>query len=148
MENQKNQNGLQKASASQPCISSEPWKSEEKASLSLTLSRVCALQRGYGKTPTEIETLVEGFSWALKAYRVKDVIEAIGKYITLRPDIPTPADIRAIIDPIKPEWSPDWEFYKNLKQLERDGGSYALGTEERAYVSTCEKYSMDRFKNR
>ncbi|WP_149111453.1 hypothetical protein [Limnoglobus roseus] len=61
------------------------------------LSRICALQKGYGKTQAELETLVEGFSWALVGYPMSDVNLAFQAYIVTQSDIPAPADIIKLI---------------------------------------------------
>ncbi len=75
------------------------WSISDKSRLSKALEIVCALQKQYGKTPHELGVLVDGFAWRLEKYPVQDVIGAIGQYIDSNADIPSPADIMAIINP-------------------------------------------------
>lgn len=56
------------------------------------------MQKLYGKTQAELETLVEGFSWALEDYEMSNIIEAFRIYIRNKSDIPAPADIIAILE--------------------------------------------------
>jgi hypothetical protein len=122
------------------------WQDQDKVKLNRALAQVCALQRQYGKSPSELSTLVEGFAWALSPYPIAKVIEAIGKYILMRPDIPTPSDIKNIIDPPKPEWSPDWAFYSSLKKMKDERGGYAVDNDEIEYINACERHSLNRMK--
>jgi hypothetical protein len=69
-----------------------------KQQLAELLSQTCALQKAYGKTQAELETLVEGFSWALAEYRMPEIIRGMREYILTHSDIPAPADIIKIID--------------------------------------------------
>jgi hypothetical protein len=71
----------------------------DKARLSETLGRVCALQREYGKSSAELETLVEGFAWAMAAYPVEDIIRAMGTWVLSHREIPTPSDLLDILRP-------------------------------------------------
>jgi hypothetical protein len=64
----------------------------------MLLSQICALQKAYGKTEHELETLVEGFSWALSDYEMPDILKAMRLYITTHSDIPAPNDIIQIIN--------------------------------------------------
>lgn len=69
--------------------------------MSLMLEKICALQKQYGKTPAELEVLVEGFYWALEEYDIEKITEAMKLYIKKNNDIPAPADIIAIIKDIE-----------------------------------------------
>lgn len=69
-----------------------------KAQLAEILSQLCALQKQYGKTQAELETLVEGFSWALADYAMPEIIKAMRKYVLTASDIPAPADVIKIIE--------------------------------------------------
>lgn len=100
------------------------------------------MQRQYGKTSAELETLVDGFAWALADYSVADVIAAIGQHIRKSPNIPTPSEIVAIIDPPVEPFKPDWAYYNRLRELARDGGPYALSADEIEYIQTCERHSQ------
>lgn len=68
-----------------------------KEQLATLMEQVCALQKQYGKTPAELEILVEGFSWVLADYSMAKIMAAIREYITNSSDIPAPADIVKII---------------------------------------------------
>lgn len=61
------------------------------------LSQLCVLQKRYGRTPDELETLVEGFSWALADYSMPKIIAAMREYVINASDIPAPADIIKLI---------------------------------------------------
>lgn len=61
------------------------------------LSQVCALQKQYGKTQAELETLVEGFSWVLADYPMPKIIKAFREYVISHSDIPAPSDIIKLI---------------------------------------------------
>lgn len=71
---------------------------KNKAELAEILSQVCALQKAYGKSPAELETLVEGFSWALADYSMPKIIKALREYVLTHSDIPAPADIISILN--------------------------------------------------
>jgi hypothetical protein len=90
----------------------------DKARLSETLGRVCALQREYGKSSAELETLVEGFAWAMAAYPVEDIIRAMGTCVLSHREIPTPSDLLDILrPPAPPPFKPDWlPVYIALRQ--------------------------------
>ena len=93
-----NPSGSLRESASPPSTLPKPTTSSghskaDKAQLSLCLSQVCILQRQYGKTEAELETLVEGFCWALDAYEMSQILDAIKRYVLERPEIPTPSEI-------------------------------------------------------
>lgn len=118
--------GRPKATASSPSTSSRPHSEAEKAALAAALGRVCALQKQYGKTAEELETLVEGFSWALSDYPMPDILNALKQYITSHPDIPAPADLRNIIDPPPQELSA--ALYVSL-QKKAFSGEYLLSDE-------------------
>ncbi len=104
------------------------------------MGRVCALQKTYGKTPSELETLVEGFAWAMQDFPVDTVIKAIGAHLLQSPTIPTPFEIRQIIDPIKKPWEPDKSYYFRLSKLLQDDGPYALNDEEISYMKKYEQH--------
>lgn len=56
------------------------------------------MQKQYGKTAEELETLVDGFAWALDGYEMPDIMAAFGIYIRKKSDIPAPADIIKIME--------------------------------------------------
>lgn len=121
------------------------WTSDEKAQLAVVLGHVFEVQKQYGKSPASIKTLVEGFAWVLSEYPLDRVVMAIGEYIKRHPDIPAPANITAILDPLPPPpWVPDWSYYNRLKKMREDGGIYALQQEEEDFMKKCEAYSLGK----
>lgn len=56
------------------------------------------MQKQYGKTPAELEILVEGFSWVLADHSIVKIMAAMREYIQHNSDIPAPADILKIIE--------------------------------------------------
>lgn len=56
------------------------------------------MQRQYGKTEKELETLVDGFIWALEGYLIDDVMKALKHFVRADPNIPTPSDVIKIIE--------------------------------------------------
>lgn len=111
----------------------------DKEILLRTLAKVCALQQQYGKTEAELDTLVEGFLWALGDYPVEKIIDAIGKHIRKSPTIPTPADIEKIINPPRPK--PDWAVYVSIKKRAQEGRW--IYQDERDFLSECETYAKE-----
>lgn len=132
-----NPHGKPKESGSSPNISQK-----DKAKLATALATVCELQRQYGKTAGELETLVEGFCWVLGGYPMQKIIDAIGVHIRRSPTIPTPADIEAIINPPRPK--PDWPAYIALMKRIADG-HFAL-SDERRFISECESYAKQSLR--
>jgi len=120
----------------------KPWADDERARLAKVLCNVFDLQKQYGKTTAQLENVVAGFCWALQAYQVNVVIEGIKRYVLQKSDMPTPADIRQIIDPIVEPWKPDWSIYNRFKKLREEQGPYALSEEEIEYMKSCEAYSL------
>jgi hypothetical protein len=98
------------------------------------LGKIFEIQKQYGKTVAQLPTIIEGFCWALQPYSPDQVVWALGEYMRIRPDMPTPFDIRQIIDPIReqPKW--DKAYYVRLMKLREEHGKYALNDEEEEYV--------------
>lgn len=120
------------------------WEPEDKLILSNVIARVFDAQKQYGKTSGQIENIVAAFCWALGGYPLQKVIDGIREYILRKPDIPTPSDIKNIIDPYEEPFRPDWKIYDRFKKLKDDGGAYALNLEEENYMKSCEAYSLAR----
>jgi hypothetical protein len=99
------------------------------------------LQKQYGKTPNELEALVEGFSRILKHIPMDIIIQAIDKYSLNNNDIPTPSDINKIINP--PPQKIDWPLYIELKKRSREGYSY-ITREEKQFMRNCEDMAILR----
>lgn len=55
------------------------------------------MQKAYGKSKAEIETLVEGFAWALSGVDTREVSAAMREYVLNNSDIPAPANILKIV---------------------------------------------------
>lgn len=128
-----NRGGTSRGNGSSPNTSNKPHSEQDKAALAAVLMKVCALQKQYGKTEAELETLVEGISWVLAGYSMQSILQAIRTYVSSNADIPTPADLKEIIDPTpKPL---DKAMYISLQKLAYSG--VYLTRDERAY---CEAY--------
>lgn len=89
--------GLPRDNAS-PQNTEEKLNSKNKEKLAEIISQACALQKQYGKTRQELETLVEGFAWALASYKIQDITKAFRVYVKNNSDIPAPNDILKIIE--------------------------------------------------
>ena len=126
--------------------STASWTNTNKADFAKLMGSVCSLQNQYGKSPADLHIIVEGFFWILGEYPFEKVVEGIREFCKNNSRIPTPSDIKIIIDPPKPEFRPDWEYYKSLKDLVKNGGAYAISTDENAYINRCESYSLNRMK--
>ena len=111
----KNQRGLARGSDLPPSIV-QTLSEKNKEQLAEMLSNICSLQKMYGKTQSELEILVEGFSWALGSYKMREISEGFQEYIRNNSDIPAPNDIKKLIDARKgqaqraanPESCDDW----------------------------------------
>jgi hypothetical protein len=118
------------------------WTPDEQSSLAVILGWVFDLQKQYGKTTEQANNIVAGFCWALGKYPISQVVDGIQQYILNKSDMPTPADIRQIIDPIPESWRPDWAVYNRFKKLKEEHGPYALSQEEIDYMIACENHSL------
>ncbi len=112
---------------------------EDKNNLARTLALVCVLQQQYGKTPAELEMLVEGFSRVLKHHSMDRIIDAIEKYTLKNPNIPSPADVENIITPPPPKI--DWPLYIELKKKLRQANVY-VDRDEKQFVRNCEELAI------
>lgn len=139
----KPQSSLQKASEKRI------WTSTEKTSLALAIGRVFDLQKQYGKTAEQLKTVIEGFCWALQGSDPEKVIAALQVYILNHSDMPTPYDIRAIIDPIPEGFKPDKAYYIKLQELVKNSNfsPYALNDEEKEYIRKYEEHMQIQRKN-
>jgi hypothetical protein len=129
--------GLPKEIDLQPNTGPKPHSKMDKARLSQALSRICALQQQFGKTAAELETLVEGFCWILSDYTMDAILGAIAQFVKKKPQIPTPSDIEAILNPPLPK--PDWAAYVALKKSVQEGNY--LMPDERRFLRECEEYA-------
>lgn len=139
--------GLAKATSLLPNTAEKRnWSASEKEGLSQVMSRVCALQRQYGKSPAELKTLVEGFAWVLGRYSMDQVISGIARYIEDNPNIPTPSEIKAIIDPPLPIWKPDRSYYIRLIDIRKTEGQYGLDNDEIEYIRKYEAHMQSEMR--
>lgn len=115
------------------------WTPDEQSSLAVILGRVFDLQKQYGKSADQINNIVAGFCWALGKYPLLKVVGGIQQYILDRSDMPTPADIRAIIDPPPPKKEWDKSVYIKLQQVFKAEGPYGLNEEEYEYIRGYEE---------
>lgn len=107
------------------------------------LGQICELQKQYGKTAANLETLVDGFLWVLADYPMDVILNALAKYVKRNPDIPAPADIVNLIDPLKQEWKPDWPAYIALKKRVQRDGYFPYG-KEKEFLKLCDDYAIKR----
>lgn len=115
------------------------WEPSEKASLAEVIGRVFDLQKQFGKTTGQLENIVAGFCWALAKYPVQEVMRGFGEYIQRHSDMPTPANIVAIIDPDPPKKEWDKSVYIKLQQIFKAEGPYGLNEEEYEYIRGYEE---------
>jgi hypothetical protein len=116
------------------------WTPNDRITVATALGKVFDVQKQFGKTPGQLHTIIEGFCWALQRYPAERVVSALGEYMLLRADMPTPYDIRQIVDPI-PE-TPKWDkaYYVRLMKLREEHGPYALNDDEEEYVKGYEDH--------
>lgn len=79
------------------------------------------MQKQYGKTAEELETLVEGFAYLLAEYGLYDIREAFMRYIKTEPDIPAPSDIIKIIKKIIAEREVTEPSIEKLQRYQKIG---------------------------
>ena len=72
---------------------------EDRKELTKALAITFSLQRQYGKSPQELENLVEGFCWILRDFTMQQILESIAEFISKNPEIPTPSDLLKILRP-------------------------------------------------
>src|SRR3984957_10747084 len=117
-----------------------PWTDGEKIKLAGAIGQVFDLQKQFGKTPGQLKNIIDGFCWALQRYPVEMVIAGLGEYIRRKPDIPTPSDIVAIIDPTSIPFQPDKAYYVRLQTLRKEQGKNALNDDEENYIRQYEEH--------
>lgn len=67
------------------------------------------------------------------------MVEGLRKYVERHNDIPAPADILNIIDPLPPRFKPSWAVYVAYKKKSYQGG-YLLDS-ERDYLDKCDNFA-------
>jgi hypothetical protein len=114
------------------------WTEIDKDRLAKALGQVCTVQNAYGKKANDLPVMVAGFAWALREFVVDDVIWALGEFMNLSPNFPTPFDIRKILQPPVKAFVPDKPYYVYLQKLRQEQGKYALNDEEMEYIRRYE----------
>lgn len=100
------------------------------------LAQTYALLKKYGEKADLTELRDTGFQWLLSDYPISTIEAAFRKYLTTAREIPTPADILAIIDP---KTQPlDRAVYIRLSR--KDPGD--LDWQERDYMRAFERQEM------
>jgi hypothetical protein len=123
-----------------------PWTPNDKVQLTKVLTIACSLQQQYGKSAADLEILVEGFAWVLKPYAVEDVVIGIERFMRENSTIPTPYQIRQVIDPIPEKFKPNPSYYVKLQKLFEEGGSFALNDVEIEYIRKYEEHMLQQVK--
>jgi hypothetical protein len=120
-------------------LKTQNWTTDEKVAVAEAIGQVFDLQKQFGKNAGQLQTIIGGFCWALQRYSAERVLWALGEYILRKPDMPTPYDIRQIIDPIVEPIKFDKAYYIQLKKLREEQGPYALTQEEEDYCKAYEE---------
>ncbi len=120
------------------------WPRDDRAKLALALGRTIAMQRTYGKQQGDIETMLDGFCWALRDHEPAAVLQALARHIQISPEIPTPHDLIKILAPETIPFRPNWTLYKQFKDMQKVGGDYALSDSEAGYVRRCEESEINQ----
>src|SRR6204780_4826353 len=115
------------------------WTDQDKAAFAVVMGQIFDVQKLYGKNVGQLGSAVELFAWVLSKYPVEKVIWGIGEYIGNKSDLPTPADIRQIIDPDPPKKEWDKSVYIKLQQIFKTEGPYGLNSEEYEYIRGYEE---------
>ena len=102
------------------------------------LGQFLQILRGFGKTADNLESMIMGFEWALADYPHDDIKAAMGKWLRTSNEVPTPADIIAIIDPPPPAL--DKTVYLSLKKK----GTISLW--EQDYITAFERGSVSAWR--
>lgn len=116
------------------------WAKEEKAQLVKALGVVCKMQKHFGREPVLAEILA-GYELILGGrYPVSLVMRGLMEYMRRKPDIPTAADIVAIIDPPQPK--PSMAVYMAAQaRLQRNHGVWYAGrTADEEAVKVAEDF--------
>ena len=110
--------------------------------LARAIAQCCALQKAYGKTPAEVETLVDGFAMVLGEYPLEDVQQGFREYLKRNSTIPAPADIVNIIDPPEPKYSTT--MYMNLMSKKKKCDY--LSMDEKYYIAAFERAELAKLR--
>lgn len=97
----------------------------------------------YGKTPEQLENLTGLFLEVLGGYPIEVVKNAFLQHIKRSSNLPTPADIMNIIDPLPEELSPS--MYVSIMKECTIGGKLLWGDKKR-YVEEFERREMAKVR--
>lgn len=100
------------------------------------------MQKGYGRTPTEMLLLDSSFQWKLGRFTFDQVLSAIERYTDVKSDIPAPSDIIQILDP-EPEPLSQAVYVKICKEYEQ---TPYLPPEKLAYKAEFERREMAKVR--
>ena len=115
-----------------------PKTSGQKAELATMLGTFLQIMKGYGKNEQNLDAMISAFEWALADYPHDDIKAAMGQWLRTSNEVPTPADIIAIIDPPAPAL--DKTVYLALKKK----GTISLW--EQDYITAFERGSVSAWK--
>lgn len=130
---------LQTASKQSSVASYEGAFTEDQRRAMVSELAACQLvQRTYGKQAAELPAVVKVFMSDLAEYSPEDVIAAIAKWRLTKPEFPTPADIRKLLNP-EPVF--DYAVYSRLvAKAKADGAS--MSDREWRYIREYEENAM------
>lgn len=100
------------------------------------MSKICALQKAYGKMEAELETLVDGFVWILGDYPAEQVFMALKNAVARSPEIPTPSDVYNLLNPV--EEPPSTTLYIDIMKRVTEG-DYLWG-DDKEFVEKYRDY--------
>lgn len=119
----------------------DPFTAADKVQLAVVLGQVCSMQKAYGKAPSDLESLVEGYCLLLEGFSMAQIIAALKAYMLRHQDIPSPASIAQIIDPTLAPM--DAAVYRAICTKIR-GGSEFVTDDEWAYKRRYEAKAMGK----
>jgi hypothetical protein len=104
------------------------------------IGQVMAVQKTYGKSAADLETIVEGYCRFLQTFSMIEIESALEKYILSHDDLPSPSSIAQIIDPSLAPLSNS--VYIEVCAKIRAGTTYVTDA-ERAFKN---RYEANEFK--
>lgn len=136
-------NGKSPDSASSTKSTGAKYSQEEKKGFAVTLMQVFQMLKEYGKQGQDFDIIVQGFLlyFERKGYPMSQVLDALFAHLDRSKEVPTPADIAAIISPPLPKI--DWPLYIELKKRLREGRVY-VDQDEKKFLRNCEDLAILR----
>lgn len=105
--------------------------------LSVMVSQCFQALKLYGKQAESLEAMIQMHQAVLAEYPISKIRQGFTEFLKRGSEIPMPADIVNLIDPLPPK--PDWAAYVGIKNKL---GSQFVTTREREYLTYCENYAM------